>query len=253
MNEQQIQDIADRVIDALNGLAPRPTEPNWWEPWAAFGSYVALAAAAVAFIIGWINFRHQQRALRNTVRSDAANLRQKREADARSEWWKRTQWALEASASKDPRMYAYGTGMLDLLAQSELAGPKDKELLDAVWEGTDTEMQDEVIEQLIKDASAQEDLSYEELVSLMSFGQADFDGLERLKEHARNLSADDLEKMLKYYQEASAQDGVVVAPSQDPEDDSFGAPIRLEPDESSDTTQGFFGGVRRLLNRIRGS
>lgn len=199
MDDKQIQEIADRVVAALEQLAPG--EPSVFANLAALTPAAALFAAIVAAIVGWRNLKQQQKALKVTVRSDARNLRQKREADARSEWWKRTQWALEAAASDDPRMYAYGTGMLDLLAQSELAGPKDKELLDAVWEGTDTEMQDEDIEQLIKDASEQEDLTYEELVSLMSFGPADFAAAERLKELGKNVSVEDMERALKYYQD----------------------------------------------------
>lgn len=197
MDDKQIQDIADRVIAALQQLAP--SEPSVWMNIAALTPVAALTAAIVAALVGWHNLKQQQRALKESVKSNARSLSQKSQADARSEWWKRTQWALEAAASDDPRMYAYGAGMLDLLAQSELAGPKDKELLDAVWEGTDTEMQDEDIEQLIRDASEQEDLTYEELQSLMSFGPEDVDALERLKERAKNFSAEDMEKMIRSY------------------------------------------------------
>lgn len=167
MDDQQIQEIADRVIAALQGLAPDAPSPL--ADIAAFTPVAALIAAIVAAIVGWRNLKQQQRALKVTVRSDARNLRQRREADARSEWWRRTQWALEAATSGNTIMYGYGTGMLDLLAQSELAGPEDKELLDAVWEGTSTEMRDDGIERLLMLAKEQDGLTVDELASLRSY------------------------------------------------------------------------------------
>ncbi|MET3172954.1 UNVERIFIED_ORG: hypothetical protein ABIB52_000782 [Arthrobacter sp. UYCu721] len=177
MNDQQIQEIADRVIAALNNLAPSDPGFNL----ADASPFAVLIAAGIALLIG------------------LKTVRQKREADARSEWWKRTQWALEASASKDSRMYAYGTGMLDLLAQSELAGPKDKELLDAVWKTGDTGMKDEDIIQLIKEASEQDDLSADDLLSLISFASEDFDVLEHLREAADKLPPEDGAKAALIY------------------------------------------------------
>ncbi|MHA7271370.1 hypothetical protein [Arthrobacter sp. HLT1-20] len=167
MNDEQIQEIVDRVIEALQNLAPR--DPAWWVAWAAFGSYATLLAAVVAFLIGWLSLRQQKNALATQVAANTSSLEQKREADARSEWWRRTQWALEAATSENPTMYSYGAGMLDLLAKSDLAGTEDKALLDAVWEGTSTEMNDEGIELLIQDALDQENLTEEELASLSSF------------------------------------------------------------------------------------
>ncbi|WP_311214558.1 MULTISPECIES: hypothetical protein [unclassified Arthrobacter] len=233
MDDKQIQDIADKVIDALQHLGP--SEPSGWSIVASLAPVAALVAAGLVTWIGWRNLKHQQRALKVAVRSDARNLRQKRDADARSEWWKRTQWALEAAASDDPRMYSYGTGGLTLLAQSDLAGPKDKALLDAVWEGTDSEMQDAGIEHLIKTASEQEDLSYEELLSLMSFGPSDVEALERLKEQAKNLSVEDMEKILESYVAAT-----------DAQDYAVNAGDEAEPPES-------VSWFRRLLGRYRKS
>ncbi|MDO5863345.1 MULTISPECIES: hypothetical protein [Paenarthrobacter] len=169
MDEQQIQQIVDRVVAAIEGLKPGPAQD--WQVWGAFGSYATLLAAVVAFLIGWWS------------------IRQKREADARSEWWRRTQWALEASASDNDEMYSYGTGMLDLLARSELATPKDKELLDAVWEVTDTEMQDDSIEQLINEASKLNGLNEEEKAIVRSFYNVDdppVTGENEDKNHSRN-------------------------------------------------------------------
>ena len=174
MDEKQIQEIVDRVVTALESLKPVASAKEWWEHVAAFGSWAALLAAGLAFWIGWRSLKQQQKALKVTVRSDARNLRQKREADARSEWWRRTQWALEAAAEpENEAMNAYGTGMLDLLARSELASLKDKELLDAVWEVTDTEMQDASIEELIREAAHLEGLDEEELAVVRSFYNVD--------------------------------------------------------------------------------
>ncbi|MEC3851278.1 hypothetical protein [Paenarthrobacter ureafaciens] len=174
LDDQQIQEIANRVIDALNGLQPiAPAPKEWWEHVASFGSWAALAAAGIAFWIGWLSLQHQKAVLSAQNEANANTLEQKREADARSEWWRRTQWALEASASENDEMYSYGTGMLDLLARSELASPKDKELLDAVWEVTDTEMQDDSIEQLIDEASRLNGLDEEEAAVVRSFYNVD--------------------------------------------------------------------------------
>lgn len=233
MNDQQIQEIADRIIQALNNLAPG--EPTLWTSLVALTPLAALTAAVVAAVVGYKNLRQQQRALNASVRSDARNLRQKREADTRSEWWRRTQWALEAAASDNTTMYGYGAGMLDLLAQSELAGPHDKALLDAVWEVTSTEMEDDSIKQLIQDAREQDDLSYEEVVSLMSFTQADFDKHEELKEQARNMTSEQWERLVKFYavESEAGEEGHPEPSKGDHEDPKQGRPDDEEIDVPS--------------------
>jgi hypothetical protein len=147
-----------------------------------FAPVVALVAAAAVTIVGLLNLKHQQKALKTSVRSDARNLAQKRTADAtnleqkrladaRSEWWRRTQWALEAAAdrNRDSALYDYGTTMLDVLAKSDLAGPEEKAMLDAVWQGSATEMEDEGIDALVEDAAELGDLSEEQLESLRKY------------------------------------------------------------------------------------
>ncbi|KIA72658.1 hypothetical protein ANMWB30_24260 [Arthrobacter sp. MWB30] len=154
MDDKQIQDIVDRVVAALEGLKPGPAQD--WQVWGAFGSYATLLAAVVAFLIGWMT------------------IKQKREADARAEWWRRTQWALEAAADPDNEaMNAYGTGMLALLARSELATDMDKELLDAVWEVTETEMEDDSIKAFVERAAHLQGLSEDELAVVRSFYSVD--------------------------------------------------------------------------------
>lgn len=136
MTSQQIQDSIDRLVDALNETSQG--EPSKLETLASLGPLAILVAALLAFGIGlW-------------------NLHQKSEADARSEWWRRTQWALEATTTNNPRLFDYGAGTLERLADTKLAHKEDKALLDAVWQGEGTKMQDERIEALLADAEAQD-------------------------------------------------------------------------------------------------
>ncbi|VXC34118.1 hypothetical protein [Arthrobacter sp. 8AJ] len=239
MTEEQIQDIANRVIAALEQLAP--SDPGF--RLADASPIAVLIAAVVALLIG------------------LATVKQKREADARSEWWKRTQWALEASASKDPKMYAYGTGMLDLLAQSELAGPKDKELLDAVWETGDTGMKDEDIAQLIKEASEQDDLSAEDLLSLISFASEDFDVLEQLREQADKLPPEDSAKAALIYGVIAGHEAMAAMDAKDARAaaraaDAPGASGSTEPPkpvDHADIPSGKFARFRTFFKRVGNS
>lgn len=90
--------------------------PQWWEILAAFAPVGTLAAAVVAAIVGL-----------NTIR-------QRSYADRRAEFWRRTEWALEASVHPDPQMQTMGTMVLASLAKSELiASDEELRLLDAVW------------------------------------------------------------------------------------------------------------------------
>lgn len=134
-------------------------DPGWWTIVGAFTPVAALAAAVVAAMVGYRNWRQQQAALASQVAAHDSTLAQRTEADARSEWWRRTEWALEATTSANPAMYAYGTGMLGLLARSVLADAADKALLDAVWRNSSTEMRDADIEQLIRQSRAQPGLT----------------------------------------------------------------------------------------------
>lgn len=128
MTEEQIQEIADRAVAALEGMSPGT---NW----------PVLIAAFVAFLIG------------------LGTLWQKNRADSRAEWWRRVQWALEASASPDDDvMYDYGMRMLRVLAKKRFLVPKqDKKLFDAVWQDSETGLNDDAIDQLRRDAEPYED------------------------------------------------------------------------------------------------
>ncbi|GAA5230092.1 hypothetical protein [Arthrobacter cryoconiti] len=175
MDDKQIQEIADRVIGALQALAPR--DPSIWADFAALTPIAALVAAIVAAVVGYRNLKQQQRALAAQISTHESTLKQKSESDAKSEWWRRTQWSLDATTSVNTTMYGYGTGVLVLMAKSKLADPEDKELLDAVWQATSTEMQDEDIERLIKDAQWQENLTEEETASVQSYYEDTDDSL----------------------------------------------------------------------------
>lgn len=87
-----------------------------WQVLAALGPLAVLLGALVAGIIGW------------------RTLRQRTRADNRAEWWKRTQWALDSSMSKDPRIAKMGLHVLTVLAGSELASPEELEIIAAASE-----------------------------------------------------------------------------------------------------------------------
>ncbi len=79
-----------------------------WQVWAAFAPLIAaLIAALIAVVTLW----------------------QRRRADNRAEWWRRAQWALDASMSDQPRRAEMGQQAINLLGSSKLATPEDGVLL----------------------------------------------------------------------------------------------------------------------------
>lgn len=89
---------------------------EWWQIAAALGPLAVLLGAVVAGYIGW------------------RTLRQKSKADDRAEWWKRTQWALDAVYSGDKKRGTVGLKVLRVLAESDLAGGGELAVLEAAWE-----------------------------------------------------------------------------------------------------------------------
>ncbi|MDJ0356058.1 hypothetical protein [Paenarthrobacter sp. PH39-S1] len=157
MNNQQMQEISDRVYAALEGLSPH--DPWLWTYVTALASVAVLTTAIVVTVVGLRNLRHQESASQPTVSSDARNLRRMRDSDAMTEWWRRAQWALSATASTNDTMYSYGIGILAVLAKSDLPGSEEKSLFDTVWEQSCTKMRDQEIRYLLdqhRDASQQE-------------------------------------------------------------------------------------------------
>lgn len=127
MTEDELRSYLDRVAGALEGMAPVAPGTNW----------PVLIAAFLAFLIG------------------IGTIWQKSLADSRAEWWRRVQWALEASAApEDDPLSDYGVRMLKVLAKKRFLVPKkDKELFDAVWQDSSPGLSDEEIDQLDADAS----------------------------------------------------------------------------------------------------
>lgn len=80
-----------------------------WQVWAAFAPLIAaVIAAGIA----------------------AAALWQKHRADNRAEWWRRAQWALDASVDATNReKQDIGLAVLELLSTSDLAGPEEAQIL----------------------------------------------------------------------------------------------------------------------------
>lgn len=89
--------------------------------WQTLAPYAPLAAALIA---AWIALR---------------TLQQRSTSDNRSEWWRRAQWALDASTSEDPKRREMGQQAINRLGQSPLAGPDDLDFLEI---GTEDALED---------------------------------------------------------------------------------------------------------------
>ncbi|MEV8148822.1 hypothetical protein AB0O52_11845 [Arthrobacter sp. NPDC080073] len=92
---------------------------EWWQILGALSPLAVLAAAIVAAIVGLLS------------------LRQKARADNRSEWWRRAQWALDASLSRSRSEAEMGQKAIEILGQSELASREELALLKV---GTEDEL-----------------------------------------------------------------------------------------------------------------
>jgi GAF domain-containing protein len=100
--------------------------PQWWEIVGALAPVAVLIAAVLAAGTAFATL--QQRAT-----ADRAALEQKRRADDRAEWWRRTQWAIDAATSLDPIRQEAGVEALLQLSYSDLATEEDRLILDAIW------------------------------------------------------------------------------------------------------------------------
>jgi hypothetical protein len=96
--------------------APPASPAQWWELVAALSPAAILLAGVLAGIVGLLT------------------LRQKSLADRRAEWWRRAQWALDASLSDSAARAAMGVNVLEVLAVSDLATDDELEILDIAWQ-----------------------------------------------------------------------------------------------------------------------
>ena len=78
-----------------------------------FGPAATFAAAGVAAVVG------------------LSTLRQRSAADARDQWWKRAQWAIDKSGDRDESAAAIGHAVMRELEKSALAGIDEKKILRA--------------------------------------------------------------------------------------------------------------------------
>jgi hypothetical protein len=152
MTNMLLQDFADQAIGSQQYLTPGG--PGWSTYVSAFTSVAVLAAIVVATVVALRSLRSRERAIKGTVATHAGSLGRRRETDDKAEWLRRTQWAMEAVASTNDRMYSYGAVIVEALARSDLTGPEDKAILDAVWEGSYTKMRDNEIRHLIAECRA---------------------------------------------------------------------------------------------------
>lgn len=93
------------------GTQAMAADPDWLRYAAAFAPLLA------AVIAGWIAWR---------------TLAQRREADRRDQWWKRTQWAIGLAMDPDFSRAIVGLVALKHLAASDLCTDEDYELLDKI-------------------------------------------------------------------------------------------------------------------------
>ncbi|WP_427017894.1 hypothetical protein ACQCSX_04565 [Pseudarthrobacter sp. P1] len=86
--------------------------PEWVQWIQALAPAAASVAALVAGSLGW------------------ATYSQRRTADRRDQWWKRAQWAIDASMDADDNeRQVIGAAILVHLAESDLCMPDDRDLL----------------------------------------------------------------------------------------------------------------------------
>ena len=100
----------------MNPRASAQALPEWVQWVSALGPAVTLLAALVAGGIAY------------------ASLRRRRRADAKAEWWRRTQWAFDQILTDDVDRQDVVVAALDRLGTSELATQEDLDLLQAGWD-----------------------------------------------------------------------------------------------------------------------
>ena len=92
--------------------------PGWLEVLRAvglgLGPFLVFLSALVAAIVAWRAYR------------------QRKEADERAEWWRRTQWAIDYASDEDAGKAGIGLEALSRLEDSPLATDEDRQLMKAI-------------------------------------------------------------------------------------------------------------------------
>lgn len=91
----------------------------------AFGSLLAVLAAIAAAVIAYRAYRQRERA-------DGLSYRQRKVADERAEWWRRTQWTIDYASDPDEEKVRIGLRTLRFLLSSDLASEEDKAMVRAL-------------------------------------------------------------------------------------------------------------------------
>jgi hypothetical protein len=103
--------VATAEADVARLLAPMVTSQPWYDTVATIATIVAALGAIGAIIVGIFT------------------IRQRADADARSQWWSRVQWAVDLTFEEDRSRRTVGFEALALLARSRLARRGDAEFL----------------------------------------------------------------------------------------------------------------------------
>jgi hypothetical protein len=113
------------LADVMTRAGPAAVDLPEWVQWvAALGPGATLLGATVAAAIA------------------VAALVQRRKADAKSEWWRRAQWALDQVLAEDHDRQAIGASVMLVLFESRLAEDEDLDLFQAAWQALLDDVED---------------------------------------------------------------------------------------------------------------
>lgn len=108
--------------------------PEWWEILGAFGPLAVLLSAGVAGFFAWKSLRQTATVQGDNAKAAAIVHAENVQAELRSQWWSRVQWALDASLSSDPARQKAGNDMIRAFLTEDRVPNSDIEALDAAWE-----------------------------------------------------------------------------------------------------------------------
>lgn len=137
MTDEELREFMDRLIRALEDLSS--TSMSGWEIAAVLIPSGAILAALFAAGVAWMTLRHNRK-------QDEKDLAHRQRADDRSEWWTRTQWALDRWNSENLDPSSGGALLLAALIKSKLADQEDKDLLRTAWKAGQGELTDTDVE-----------------------------------------------------------------------------------------------------------